>query len=92
MTDIGHLGFADDMAFALHLVEDVGVAAVPGSSFYSHPSLDQRRSVSVFQKDGDPETGGRETEEIQLAIGGKIGSQPFERVKAGTLQALSVFL
>ena len=34
MTDIGTFGFADDVEFARYLVKDVGVAAVPGSSFY----------------------------------------------------------
>ncbi|HXV60409.1 MAG TPA: aminotransferase class I/II-fold pyridoxal phosphate-dependent enzyme [Vicinamibacteria bacterium] len=34
MTDISGFGFSDDVAFARHLVERVGVAAVPGSSFY----------------------------------------------------------
>jgi aspartate/methionine/tyrosine aminotransferase len=34
MTDIAAFGFPDDVAFARYLVKDVGVAAVPGSSFY----------------------------------------------------------
>jgi aspartate/methionine/tyrosine aminotransferase len=34
MTDISTFGFADDVEFARYLVKDVGVAAVPGSSFY----------------------------------------------------------
>lgn len=34
MTDIGHFGYDDDVAFARHLVSEVGVAVVPGSSFY----------------------------------------------------------
>jgi aminotransferase len=34
MTDITGLGWQDDVAFVRHLVEDIGVAAVPGSSFY----------------------------------------------------------
>jgi aspartate/methionine/tyrosine aminotransferase len=34
MTDIRTFGFADDVEFARYLVKDVGVAAVPGSSFY----------------------------------------------------------
>jgi aminotransferase len=35
MTDISAFGFADDVVFARYLVKDVGVAAVPGSSFYT---------------------------------------------------------
>jgi aspartate/methionine/tyrosine aminotransferase len=34
MTDISGFGFEDDVAFVKYLVKDVGVAAVPGSSFY----------------------------------------------------------
>jgi aminotransferase len=34
MTDISVFGFANDVEFARYLVKDVGVAAVPGSSFY----------------------------------------------------------
>ncbi len=36
MTDISGFGFADDVEFARHLVKNVGVAAVPGSSFYKN--------------------------------------------------------
>jgi L-glutamine---4-(methylsulfanyl)-2-oxobutanoate aminotransferase len=36
MTDISRFGFCDDLAFTEHLVKDIGVAAVPGSSFYSN--------------------------------------------------------
>jgi aspartate/methionine/tyrosine aminotransferase len=35
MTDITGFGFADDVSFVRHLIESVGVAAVPGSSFFS---------------------------------------------------------
>jgi len=34
MTDIRSFGFANDVEFAQHLIRDIGVAAVPGSSFY----------------------------------------------------------
>jgi aspartate/methionine/tyrosine aminotransferase len=34
MTDISQFGFPDDIAFAKYLVKEIGVAAVPGSSFY----------------------------------------------------------
>src|ERR1700722_12326554 len=37
MTDISAFGFADDVSFAKHLVKDIGVACVPGSSFYRDP-------------------------------------------------------
>jgi aminotransferase len=35
MTDISAFGFSDDVAFTRHLVKDIGVAVVPGSSFYN---------------------------------------------------------
>ncbi|MDA1307453.1 MAG: aminotransferase class I/II-fold pyridoxal phosphate-dependent enzyme [Acidobacteria bacterium] len=34
MTDVSGFGFTDDVALARHLVTEVGVASVPGSSFY----------------------------------------------------------
>src|SRR5437868_1810368 len=37
MTDISAFGFPNDLAFTTHLVKEVGIAAVPGSSFYNHP-------------------------------------------------------
>jgi len=44
MTEIDGLGWDDDVAFARHLVEEIGVAVVPGSSFYNDPA-DGRRQV-----------------------------------------------
>jgi aspartate/methionine/tyrosine aminotransferase len=38
MTDISSFGFPDDVAFAKFLVTEIGVAAVPGSSFYRDPA------------------------------------------------------
>jgi len=43
MTDISGFGFDDDVTFARHLVADGGVAAVPGSSFYSDPAAGRQR-------------------------------------------------
>jgi aminotransferase len=37
MTDISGLGWDDDVKFARYLVETIGVAVVPGSSFYADP-------------------------------------------------------
>jgi aminotransferase len=35
MADIGDFGYANDIEFTRHLIRDVGVACVPGSSFYA---------------------------------------------------------
>jgi len=43
MTDISSFGFPDDVTFARNLVSTVGVAAVPGSSFYSNPEAGRQR-------------------------------------------------
>jgi aminotransferase len=37
MTDAASFGFADGVAFVRHLVTEIGVAAVPGSSFFREP-------------------------------------------------------
>jgi aspartate/methionine/tyrosine aminotransferase len=37
MCDIAAWGYPDDVQFARHLIEGVGVAAVPGSSFFRDP-------------------------------------------------------
>jgi aspartate/methionine/tyrosine aminotransferase len=37
MTDISAFGYADDVGFTKYLVKEIGVAAVPGSSFYNDP-------------------------------------------------------
>ncbi|HXY50798.1 MAG TPA: aminotransferase class I/II-fold pyridoxal phosphate-dependent enzyme [Terriglobales bacterium] len=50
MTDISGFGFADDLAFTRHLVSEVGVAAVPGSSFYRNPSDGARQVRFAFCK------------------------------------------
>jgi len=43
MTDISAFGFPDDVTFARRLVENGGVAAVPGSSFYHDPASGRQR-------------------------------------------------
>lgn len=45
MADIDAFGFDDDVKFALHLAETVGVAAVPGSTFYRDDVSDGKRYV-----------------------------------------------
>ena len=50
MTDISAFGFADDLAFTRYLVKDIGVAAVPGSSFYRDPRDGARQVRFAFCK------------------------------------------
>jgi len=50
IADIGHLGFGDDYGAADFLLDQVGVAAVPGSSFYRHPELGKRKIRFTFSK------------------------------------------
>lgn len=39
MADISRFGFENDLRFTEHLIREVGVAAVPGSSFFRRPEL-----------------------------------------------------
>ena len=39
MCDISDFGFANDVEFTKHLIREIGVAVVPGSSFYHDKSL-----------------------------------------------------
>jgi aspartate/methionine/tyrosine aminotransferase len=50
MTDISKFGFKDDTAFSHFLVKDVGVAVVPGSSFYHEPELGHNQVRFCFCK------------------------------------------
>jgi aspartate/methionine/tyrosine aminotransferase len=54
MTDISAFGFKDDVSFAKYLVEDIGVATVPGSSFYNNPRDGAQQVRFAFCK--KPET------------------------------------
>jgi aminotransferase len=57
LTDAAHfikrLGLADDTAFAMWLIKEVGVATVPGSSFYAHPELGRTKIRFCFPKTDD---------------------------------------
>jgi aminotransferase len=50
MTDISEFGFANDVEFTHHLIRNVGVACVPGSSFYSDPALGAQQVRFCFCK------------------------------------------
>jgi aspartate/methionine/tyrosine aminotransferase len=50
MTDISGFGFRNDVEFVRHLVTEIGVAAVPGSSFYRDPSRGMQKVRFCFCK------------------------------------------
>ena len=50
MTDIAHLGFRDDFEAADFMLNEVGVAPVPGSSFYSRQELGCTKLRFTFSK------------------------------------------
>jgi aspartate/methionine/tyrosine aminotransferase len=53
LCDIRPFGFEDDVAFANWLVQDVGVAGVPGSSFFSRRELGRHLIRFTFCKTPD---------------------------------------
>jgi aminotransferase len=50
MADVGPLGFETDLEAARYLLQDIGVATVPGSSFYSEPKLGKDKLRFSFCK------------------------------------------
>jgi len=50
MTDISAFGFKNDVEFTRHLIREIGVACVPGSSFYSDPALGAQQVRFCFCK------------------------------------------
>ena len=59
MTDIARFGFDDDVEFARYLVKDVGVAAVPGSSFYKRRREGPDEAALLFLQEGRDARRGR---------------------------------
>ena len=50
MADISAFGFSDDIEFTRHLIREIGVAVVPGSSFYHDPALGSQMVRFCFCK------------------------------------------
>ncbi len=50
MADISSFRFASDVEFTEHLIKNVGVAVVPGSSFYSDPAAGRQQVRFAFCK------------------------------------------
>ena len=67
MTDISAFGFADDVEFTRHLIRDIGVACVPGSSFYSVRTAALNKSDFVSARRMRHCAGGRTTGKASIA-------------------------
>jgi aspartate/methionine/tyrosine aminotransferase len=66
MTDISGFGFVDDVAFTKYLVKDIGVAAVPGSSFYHHPRDGAKQVRFAFcKRDQTLDEAGKRLQKLQ---------------------------
>jgi aminotransferase len=66
MTDVTGFGYANDLEFAKHLVAEVGVATVPGSSFYRDPKDGSQQVRFAFcKKDETLMEAGRRLKQIQ---------------------------
>ena len=50
MCDISDFGFANDIEFTKHLIREIGVAVVPGSSFYHNSALGSQMVRFCFCK------------------------------------------
>jgi len=65
MTDISAFGYADDLEFTRYLVKEIGVAAVPGSSFYRDPRDGAQQVRFAFcKKDETLEEAARRLEKL----------------------------
>src|SRR6187200_1034604 len=70
MTDIAAFGFPHDVAFARYLVKEVGVAAVPGSSFYRNPEAGRTKLRFCFcKRDETLAEADRRLEALNLVMG-----------------------
>ena len=69
MTDIGGFGFANDVEFSRYLVQEVGVAVVPGSSFYHDAALGRTKVRFTFcKRDETLEEAGRRLQTLAAPV------------------------
>ena len=71
MADFGELSLLNDRDFTHYLVEDIGVAVVPGSSFFREPERGSRYVRLCFcKKDSTLQSAGERLQEIARQSGG----------------------
>lgn len=70
MADISRFGFPDDTRFAEFLVREIGVAVVPGSSFYRNPADGAQQVRFAFCKKQETlDEAGRRLQRLREKIG-----------------------
>lgn len=84
IADVSRLGFADDFEAAAFLLDHVGVAAVPGSSFYHHSEIGRGMLRFTFSK--SDETIAAAVERL-VRIDSKLGA--LRELPAGSLNPRS---
>ena len=68
MAGIQNFGFSDDVRFVQHLIENVGVAAVPGSSFFANGRDGAHLIRFCFCKNQDDARGSRDALATDLTM------------------------
>lgn len=69
MTDISAFRFPSDVEFAQYLVKEIGVAVVPGSSFYDDPELGRQQVRFCFSKtDATLDEAARRLEKLKVRV------------------------
>jgi aspartate/methionine/tyrosine aminotransferase len=70
MTDISAFGFDNDVEFTKYLVQEIGVAGVPGSSFYRDPARARTKLRFCFcKRDETLDEAERRLAKLQLKVG-----------------------
>ena len=67
MTDISRFGFPDDVSFSRHLIEKIGVAAVPGG----YLGLEEMRAMEDRMATSQPRS-----ETSEALLGHPVGLEP----------------
>jgi aminotransferase len=69
MTDISNFGFENDIEFTKFLIREIGVAVVPGSSFYHDASSGKNQVRFCFcKKDETLEAAAERLEKLRAKI------------------------
>lgn len=69
MTDISDFGFANDIEFTKYLIREIGVAVVPGSSFYQDKNLGAQKVRFCFcKKDETLEAAAERLEKLKAKV------------------------